>query len=276
MAGEELCKTEKAVNSIQSASSSSSSSDKRKYDVFISFRGEDTRLSFVDHLSVALDQNKIFSFRDDKDLKKGNTIAPELLKAIEESRVSLVILSPNYASSTWCLDELVKILHCRQDMGQVLLPIFYQVQPSDVRNKNGRFLKAVEEHGLVHPNKVDRWKAALIEVSSIAGWVTKDKREANIVNDIVKFVLKCLKWMREKAGRENFVKELKDFAADVETLLDEWKDKVANMFDKLQEIAEDVENVLDEFGDGPEDEAANESEEEVIPSWMNEWFADDD
>ncbi|XP_024196448.1 toll/interleukin-1 receptor-like protein [Rosa chinensis] len=183
------------------------------------FRGEDTRLIFVDHLSVALDQNKIFSFRDDKDLKKGNTIALELLKAIEESRISLVILSPNYASSTWCLDELVKILHCSQDMGQVLLPIFYQVQP---KNMNGR-------------------------------------PEANIVNDIVKFVLKCLKWMREKTGRKNFVRELKDFAADVETLLDEWKDKAANMFDTLQEIAEDLEN---EFGDGSEDEAANESEEE--------------
>ena len=81
-------------------SSSSSSSRKWKYDVFLSFRGEDTRKNFTDHLYATLKQKGIITFRDDKNLKRGESISPELLKAIEESMFAIVILSKNYASST--------------------------------------------------------------------------------------------------------------------------------------------------------------------------------
>ena len=82
------------------SSSSSSSSKERKYNVFLSFRGEDTRTKFTDHLYAGLIQKGISTFRDDEKLKQGTLIAPELLKAIEESRFAIVILSRNYASST--------------------------------------------------------------------------------------------------------------------------------------------------------------------------------
>ena len=81
-------------------SSSSSSSRKWKYDVFLSFRGEDTRKNFTDHLYTTLTQKGIITFRDDKNLNRGEPISPELLKAIEESMFAIVILSKNYASST--------------------------------------------------------------------------------------------------------------------------------------------------------------------------------
>ena len=81
-------------------SSSSSSSRKWKYDVFLSFRGEDTRKNFTDHLYATLKQKGIITFRDDKNLNRGEPISPELLKAIEESMFAIVILFKNYASST--------------------------------------------------------------------------------------------------------------------------------------------------------------------------------
>nr|GFA52212.1 hypothetical protein [Tanacetum cinerariifolium] len=57
-----------------------------KYDVFVSFRGEDIRKSFMDHLFNDFKQKGIYAFRDDNELPKGEEISPHLYKAIEESR----------------------------------------------------------------------------------------------------------------------------------------------------------------------------------------------
>uniref|UniRef100_A0A7N2LM62 TIR domain-containing protein n=1 Tax=Quercus lobata TaxID=97700 RepID=A0A7N2LM62_QUELO len=117
----------------------SSSTVQWKYDVFINFRGEDTRNNFMDHLYNALRVKGINSFRDDEKLERGKPISLELLKAIEESRFSVVILSKDYASSPWCLDELAKIIACKEDMGMIVLPVFHYVEPSDVRKQMGTF-----------------------------------------------------------------------------------------------------------------------------------------
>jgi hypothetical protein len=101
------------------------------HDVFLSFRGKDTRKTFTDHLYTALVHAGIHTFRDDDELPRGNHISNELLKAIQGSRVSIVVFSKGYASSSWCLDELVEILHCKNTIGQTFLPIFYDVNPSD-------------------------------------------------------------------------------------------------------------------------------------------------
>ena len=70
-----------------------SSTARWKYDVFLSFRGEDTRKTFTDLIYDALRRKSINTFKDDKDLEKGETISQELSKAIEESRSAIVILS---------------------------------------------------------------------------------------------------------------------------------------------------------------------------------------
>ncbi|CAH1416313.1 unnamed protein product [Lactuca virosa] len=79
------------------ASSSTSSNQKSfKYHVFLSFRGEDTRKTFVDHLYASLKQKGIHTFRDNEELEKGKRIE-ELFKAIEESRLltrSFMMWSP--------------------------------------------------------------------------------------------------------------------------------------------------------------------------------------
>ncbi|KAJ0085145.1 hypothetical protein Patl1_07345 [Pistacia atlantica] len=121
---------------IQRVSSYGSySSTSWKYDVFLSFRGLDTRKNFTDHLYNGLIQERIKVFKDDKELEKGKPIRSELLNAIEESRIAIVVFSKNYVSSSWCLDELVKIVECKNTMGQTVIPIFYDVNPSMVIRK---------------------------------------------------------------------------------------------------------------------------------------------
>ncbi|KAL1193273.1 Disease resistance protein Roq1 [Cardamine amara subsp. amara] len=90
--------------------SSSSSTPEWKYDVFLSFRGLDTRKNFVSHLYSALCSKGIFTFKDDPGIKKGDSITDELIKAIHTSRFAIVVISENYASSPWCLEELQKIM----------------------------------------------------------------------------------------------------------------------------------------------------------------------
>ncbi|MCH83638.1 TMV resistance protein N-like [Trifolium medium] len=75
-----------------------------KHDVFLSFRGEDTRYNFISHLYAELCRKNIKTFID-YELVRGEKISPALSKAIEESKIYVVILSEHYASSTWCLDE---------------------------------------------------------------------------------------------------------------------------------------------------------------------------
>nr|XP_023901037.1 TMV resistance protein N-like [Quercus suber] len=160
------------------ASSSSSSSSGWKYNVFLSFRGENTRTKFTNHLYAGLIQKGISTFRDDEKLKQGTLIAPELLKAIEESRFAVVILSRDYTSSRWCLIELTKIVECIEKTGMIVLPIFHYVDPSDVRNHRGNFAEAFAKHEESFEDSIEivqTWKATLTKVANLAGWDLKNK-----------------------------------------------------------------------------------------------------
>ena len=148
--------------------SSSSYTHRWSYDVFLSFRGEDTRNGFTSHLYQALCDKGINTFIDD-DLPKGEEISEELLKTIERSMISVVVISENYAGSRWCLDELVKIMQCRTN-GQLVRPIFYRVDPSEVRHQSGSFGAALTKFEEKFKNKVQSWRSALREAASLSGW----------------------------------------------------------------------------------------------------------
>ncbi|XP_062024435.1 TMV resistance protein N-like [Rosa rugosa] len=176
------------------ASTSSASASKWKYDVFLSFRGSDTRRNFTDHLYDKLQCRGITTFRDDTELERGTTLSSELLAAIEQSRFAVVVLSPNYASSTWCLLELVKIVACMGDGGSIL-PIFYEVDPSDVRHQRGSFAEAFAEHedklSGEDLKKVQEWGDALTTVANLSGWDSKDYRyETELIKEIVEALWK--------------------------------------------------------------------------------------
>ncbi|KAJ4722981.1 Disease resistance protein (TIR-NBS-LRR class) [Melia azedarach] len=162
---------------LSSSSSSSFFSDHRmipqkKYDIFLSFRGEDTRYSFTSHLYAALCRKHIRTFIDDQ-LIRGDEISQSLLNAIESSSISIIIFSKAYASSGWCLDELVKIVECKNKYGQIVIPIFYHVNPSNVRNQNGDFgnsFSKLEERFKDRLEKLQRWRIALREVANLTGF----------------------------------------------------------------------------------------------------------
>ena len=165
-----------STQGASSSSSPSSSTPRCKYDVFLSFRGKDTRYGFTDHLYNALIQNGIFTFRDDEELETGKPISQELLKVIEESMFAVVILSKNYASSTWCLDELAEIVRCMKENEMIVVPVFYHVNPSNVRDQRGTFEEAFTEHeAACNIQKVETWRAALREVANISGWPVEER-----------------------------------------------------------------------------------------------------
>nr|XP_023909367.1 TMV resistance protein N-like [Quercus suber] len=177
-----------STKEASSSSSFSSITPRWKYDVFLNFRGEDTHNTFIDHLYEALKKKSIITFRDEEKLETGKSVSLELFKAIEDSMIVVVIFSKNYASSTWCLDELGKIVEYMKEKGMTVLPVFYDVDPSDVRKQLGTFEKAFvahEEPFRENMEKVERWKAALTEVANLKGWHLVNRPESKIIQNIV-------------------------------------------------------------------------------------------
>ncbi|KAK4259427.1 hypothetical protein QN277_005759 [Acacia crassicarpa] len=187
-----------AADSIPSVSSPSNlvvASPPTKYDVFLSFRGEDTLDSFSSYLNEALRDANLQTCMDHKP-HKGEHVSPLLLKTIEESEIFLIIFSKDYASSTWCMDELVHIMKCRDQYQRVVIPIFYEVDPSNVRKQNASFgdgfakLKQIFKH---NPEKVEEWTNALIQSTNLSGWDSKNIRpESKLIKKIVKDILSKL------------------------------------------------------------------------------------
>ena len=158
-------------SSSRPSSSLSSMNNPRnnKYDVFLSFGGEDTWESFTSHLYSALCQTNIETFIDDQ-LVRGNEISQSLLDAIEASSISVIVFSEGYASSRWCLDELLKILDCRKEYAQIVIPVFYRVNPSHVRKQIENFGVSFSKLGERFPDKKQRWSSALTEAANLSGF----------------------------------------------------------------------------------------------------------
>ncbi|RHN52986.1 putative winged helix-turn-helix DNA-binding domain, toll-like receptor [Medicago truncatula] len=183
------------ANSSNSSLALVTSSRRNYYDVFVTFRGEDTRNNFTDYLFDALETKGIYAFRDDTNLKKGEVIGPELLRAIEGSQVFVAVFSRNYASSTWCLQELEKICECVQGPEKHVLPVFYDIDPSEVRKQSGIYCESFVKHEQrfqQDPHKVSRWREALNQVGSISGWDLRDKPQAGEIKKIVQNIMNIL------------------------------------------------------------------------------------
>ncbi|KAF8082878.1 hypothetical protein N665_0804s0025 [Sinapis alba] len=189
------------------ASSSSLTSRNYSYNVFASFHGPDVRKTLLSHIREQFTHSGITMF-DDQEIVRSATIAPSLTEAIRESRISpgadgekdlrghirpwisLVLLTKNYASSSWCLNELVEILECKKAMGQIVMTIFYGVDPSDVRKQSGEFGISFNETCASKTDEERRkWSKALNEVGNIAGedflrWSNEAKMIKKIARDV--------------------------------------------------------------------------------------------
>ncbi|XP_048133486.1 disease resistance protein RUN1-like [Rhodamnia argentea] len=171
------------------SSSSPSSNLKKYYHVFLSFRGPDVRDSFLSHFYAGLDQRGIHTFVDSEELRKGEQISPALMKVIEESRIAVIVFTKNYASSPWCLEELAKIMECKEQRDLKVFPLFYKVEPREVRTPRKSYRKAMATHESKSgkdSGKVKRWKKALLDAGSLSGWEFHKGNEAELIQRIVK------------------------------------------------------------------------------------------
>ncbi|KAH0910511.1 hypothetical protein HID58_033832, partial [Brassica napus] len=168
-----LDKLHQIVSPMESLPSSSA-----ELDVFLSFRGFDTRNNFTGHLQKALRLRGIDSFIDDK-LRRGDDLTA-LFDRIEHSKIAIIVFSKNYSNSAWCLRELVKILECRDRNQQLVIPIFYKVDKSELKNVPKKSFTEVKEE------ETSTWEAALTTAFNISGYVVNEfsTSEAKLVDEI--------------------------------------------------------------------------------------------
>ncbi|XP_039155981.1 toll/interleukin-1 receptor-like protein [Eucalyptus grandis] len=142
------------------------------FDVFLSFRDVDTRTGFTDYLYCSLVDVGIRVFMDDNEPRLGERLSEELMQAISNSNILIPIISENYASDKWCLQELVCMMECLKQRGHRVCPIFYKVKVAEVRYQQGRFEEAFRNYKRrrFDPEVVAKWKKALAEVSCLKGW----------------------------------------------------------------------------------------------------------
>ncbi|KAF8035672.1 hypothetical protein BT93_C1642 [Corymbia citriodora subsp. variegata] len=191
------------------------------FQVFLSFRGPDTRRGFTDTLYQALVDAGVRVFRDDDELRVGETIGRALLQAIDDSKLYIPIFSRSYASSKWCLRELARILDntSRSKGYKKILPIFFDVEPDDVKLKTSLYSDALVKHQKNFPDEVKVWREALVEVDKIKGWNLKKYRgQGELAKLVVEEVLDKLK-TKDRYVTEHLI-GMDDHVAAIKKLLD--------------------------------------------------------
>ncbi|XP_028094544.1 toll/interleukin-1 receptor-like protein [Camellia sinensis] len=119
---------------------------------------------------------------DDDAMERG-----ELEKVIKESRSSIIVFLKDYASSRRCLDELVMILECKRNFKHVILPVFYGMDPPQVRKQTGSVVEAFAGHEAQFEVEIDErnrklgmkkvkgWREALGQVVDLGGLVLQNQ-----------------------------------------------------------------------------------------------------
>ncbi|XP_006441826.2 TMV resistance protein N [Citrus clementina] len=138
---------------------------RNQWKIQLQFQRRGHRDNFTSHLYSALSQKGI-----DNDLKRGDEISQSLVDAIEASSISIIIFSESYASSSWCLDELLRILECKTNYGQIVIPVFYRVDPSHVRKQSGNFGDSFSKLEEQFPDRMQTWRIALTEAANPSGF----------------------------------------------------------------------------------------------------------
>ncbi|XP_048141533.1 disease resistance protein L6-like [Rhodamnia argentea] len=206
------------------ASSDAGTSSGSDYQVFLSFRGPDTRIGFTDCLFENLTEAGICVFRDDEELRVGERIDGSLLRAIDNSKIYIPVFSRNYASSPWCLRELVQIVAStfKSEGNKAILPIFLDVEPNDVKLKTPLYRDAIlnlEREKKLSSEQVDACREALMEVDAIKGWEAKKYRgHGEPIGLVVEEVLQKLK-IKHRSVTKHLV-GIDDHVAALSKLLD--------------------------------------------------------
>lgn len=154
---------------------SSSFTSPQKFDVFLSFRGKDTRRTLISFLYKELIRMGLRTFKDDTELEIGRRFSQDISLAIEGSKVAIVVVSVDYPASGWCLDELVKIMDVERKGSLIVIPIFYDVEPSHLRRQIRKVAKQFRRHEEREDHEtVVSWRQALVNLAAISGQCSRD------------------------------------------------------------------------------------------------------
>ncbi|KAG2298220.1 hypothetical protein Bca52824_034692 [Brassica carinata] len=234
-----LSERNRRVASDMAPLSSSSLSPRPIYHVFLSFY-EDVRKTFVSYLIKEFKWLGITAVY--RGLVGGQvTSHPEVTEAIKESRISVVILSKNYVSSSRCLNELVEIITWRKrTWGYRVIPVYYEVDPSYVRKQTKSIGKGLVETFLGKVEKPElRWRRALTYVVDTVGESSRDwNDDMMMIEKIATDVSNQVDIMESNGFDTAFSKETEDIGKFEE-----------NIWDKLNGV-------------------------HIIPSWYIEAFAE--
>ncbi|XP_056162270.1 disease resistance protein L6-like [Syzygium oleosum] len=176
--------------------SSISTSSRNNYEVFLSFRCPDTPKGFADCLYTSLINARIIVFRDDNELHPGDNIPDALVQSIKQSKISIPII--DYASSKSCLMELAKMVECNEVDGQLIVPIFYDIDPADLKHQRGCVGESFSKHESRGINRevIKKWKEALEKITVTKG---HDLRNTEIGHGalIERVVSDILEWLKK-------------------------------------------------------------------------------
>nr|ACN40032.1 unknown [Picea sitchensis] len=240
------------------ASSSTSPSHDDVYNVFINHRGPDVKNGLASHIYRRLIDHGLKVFLDKPEMQEGEPITPQIKRAIRTASVHIAIFSKGYADSTWCLDELLDMLDTVKS-GSAILPVFYNVQPSDLRwtrggdtvyarvlsiflcillctrGENGVYARALRKlqkkttlDSVTNKKKprhdsdtIEKWRKALSDVSLISGFELNacNGDERQLVDKVVQRVLEKVPKVHPPLNVAKYPSGLDEKIQDVDRIL---------------------------------------------------------
>ncbi|PWA85385.1 toll/interleukin-1 receptor (TIR) domain-containing protein [Artemisia annua] len=147
-------------------------------------------------------------------LSKEKWSVMSLLRPLKTQNFTLLFSPSNYASSSWCLEELVKITECQTMDEHTVYPVFYDVEPTEVHKQTGAVGVAFEKRK--EEKAARKWREALKEASDLAGWELKciaNGHEAKFIQKIVEEISLELRFINSSSdgnliGMETRVNEV--------------------------------------------------------------------
>ncbi|CAN1730121.1 Disease resistance-like protein DSC1 [Linum perenne] len=158
--------------------------------VFLNYCHEDTGNGFVSHLSTALVCKGIPVSPIGKysEMRKSTTTTSIVSSAIKKAKLSILIISNRYAQTQYCLDELVLIIKEMENNSQIVIPVFYHVNTTDIEEVNGVFGEAFDQFAESQSSsRKAEWSAALVASANVTGKVIiwPNQKESDSVEEIV-------------------------------------------------------------------------------------------
>ncbi|XP_059064017.1 disease resistance protein RUN1 isoform X2 [Cryptomeria japonica] len=185
-----------AFHGIVATLPSTSAASTLPYDVFINHRGIDVKRTMASTIYHTLSNIGYQVFLDEEKLQLGDYLPVAIEEAVRKALLHIAIFSKNYAQSPWCLAELALIL----ETGTKIIPVFYYVQPDDLRwavKGKGKYAHSFFQHelkGRYTFEQLQRWKMALHKASFYSGHIiNSDEDERRLLKTIVNCVLNLIR-----------------------------------------------------------------------------------